>query len=258
MRMSQFSLILFAASLLIVTCSQVNAQPALTGLITGVRTNVYVKGDNVEKKFAIDLYLQIRNSTSDPLIVFGTGFFGNRKISFLSATSSVEDVCTINWVDSTKKNYSRNGYRDFDDYDFLMERLNTMDRLETPSGNGLVIVEPGSYLEFRETIEVDTGFEAIEPLLEKMIDDARKAHEVSQQKIRPTFRRAHTGSFTVGVKKAKSPYLQIEYELSSGSYKKDPNLLRTLQTRWSKFGKMPLNGDNYYLKSDPIVISLPN
>lgn len=258
MRMSQISIFLFATALILTSLPHVNAQPSLTGLITGVRTNVSVVGDTVEKKFAIDLYLQIRNSTNEPLIVFGRGFFGNRKISFLSATSSVEDVCTVDWAETMKKYNSRNGYRDFDHYDFLSPRLNTIERLDTPSGEGLVIIEPGSYLEFRESIEVNTGFEALESTLDELIEDARKAHEIRQRNVKPGFRRPLSESFTVGVKKAKSPYLQIEYELSTGSYKKDPNLLRTLQSRWSKFGKMPLNGDNYYLKSDPIVISIPD
>lgn len=258
MRMSVISISLLVVALILTSRSHVNAQPSLTGLITGVRTNVSVVGDTVKKKFAIDLYLQIRNSTNEPLIVFGRGFFGNRKISFLSATHSVEDVCTVDWAESMKKYNSRKGYLDFENYDFFTTELETIERLETPSGEGLVVIESGGYFEYRETVEVDTGFEALESSLDKMIEDARKAHESSQRNVKPRFRRPLSDSFTVGVKKAKSPYLQIEYELATGSHKKDPNLLRTLQSRWSKFGKLPLNGDNYYLKSDPIVISLPD
>lgn len=262
MRMSPISLIFPAIALIGLLSVHANGQPTITGNVLGIRAEALVDGDKIERKFTINLYLQIRNPSNHSLIVFHPDYFiGNKKVSFLSVTQTVEDVCTIDWVEAMRtrnKPRSPGSYSSYpENYDFLGQEFESLARMPVPRAFQFAIVAPEGYFEFRETVAVNTGFEVDEKILEKRIADERKAHDNFMLKIEPKFRRAFSGSFPIDVKKAKFPYLQIEYVLSAASFKKDPGLLSTLQNRWVEFGKLPLNGDTYYLKSEPILLSLP-
>lgn len=263
MRMSRIFHLVSVLILIAASSSYAVSQPSFTGLITSVRLKSVAKGDKITKKFAIDLYLQIRNPSTEPLILYrSSSFIGNKKISFLSASGSVEDVSTFNWsefqIAQNAERRARAVYRDPEDHDFFKEALYSLEKMEAPADFWFVTVAPESYFEFRDSVEIESGFDIDEVLLDKAIAKDKAKHDELMREFQPLSRRPFEKDYGLQFIKAKYPYLRIEYELSTGSFKKDPNLLRTLQTRWSKFGKMPLNGDNYYLKSDPIVISLPD
>lgn len=262
MRMFPISLTFSVIGLIGILSLSTVGQPIISGNILGISAEALVSGDRIEKRFTIDLYLQVRNPSNEPLILFRPDYFiGNKKVIFLSLTQTVEDVCTIDWVEAKRaKNKPRTpgGYTSYpENYDFLGQEFESLARMSAPRSSQFTIVPPDGYFEYRESVVINSGFDVDEKSLETTIADKRRAHERFMLTIEPRFRNSFYASIPVVVKKARSPYLQIEYGLSAASYKKDPGLFRTVQNRWVEFGNLPLNGDYYYLKTEPILISLP-
>ncbi|MBK7393486.1 MAG: hypothetical protein IPI64_09340 [Chloracidobacterium sp.] len=198
----------------------------LTGSVARRSAKVTLKDGKLKPEFTLLVYLQFRNDSSGPMIIFKPDYFrGNRNLVFLSSIANTADTTTLPWKDPWKNRY--------DSFGDLLRRL---DGASVPTGQ-MKIVEPSTSYEFHQTFTLEAGYTIDESA-------ARSAF--------PKLKR-DWGTIEAEIIKSEYPSFRVEFQVSSASYKEDPTLLRTLNSRWKKFGQLPLDGHNYILRSQPIV-----
>ena len=200
----------------------------LTGSIVSVKAKYDLESDKKNQiVFDVDLYLQFRNETDGPIIIFRPGgFFGNnfieKKITFLDGYSSRSESEKSSSV-APWKNISR---ADYDPFRYFKKELTASE----PPKEIFFIIEPGGYYECHDTLTVRRGYK-VELKPKQMPWEVPAIPEYSE--------------------------LRVQYHLSVND-RATEDTLGTIQTKWSKFGELPLdsNGD-YTVKSEIILNKLP-
>jgi hypothetical protein len=175
-------------------------------------------GNKVQYAFEVDLYLQFRNETDTPLMIFRPGgFYDKKKLVFMDTFSSKSD----------SEETTIFPFREY--YDPVPALLRELAAAE-PSKNVFVIIEPRGYYECRDTFTVQKGYK-----LE--VKPGQESWEVP-----PT---------------PESPELKVEYSLPLSNRYEASDALATAKRQWKKFGELLLdsNGD-YHVKSEIILNKL--
>lgn len=222
--------VVFILLLASVAFSQSNADRSLTftGTVISV-TPRWVSGENRNEVYDFDvkLYLQFRNDTDSPVIIFKPeNFDGQKKIEFLERIAtdrpSESPSTAIAW-----KNYDK--FRD------PIAVLVSTVRESVPHKFHFVIVDPGSYYECNEELRIKSGFTVqkspgLTPFLRPVLS------------VIPEFR-----SF------------RLQYYVSLNNRPEEDASLVSAQRRWSSYGRLVLDSSgDYNLKSEIILNKLPD
>jgi hypothetical protein len=206
----------------------------LTGSLVSVTPKINPDAKKPLFLYNLRLYLQLRNDANVPLFVIDLkGNIVARRIEFqesFDARTETGDISTrpSPWivpytVDSFYKNIKAENLL-WPITSFLSSRY------AKPPGNGLIVLEPGSYFEFIEEITVDDGFS-----LE--IKPRQGLQEVARNPPIPEY-----------------PGFRIEFRLSLKTHHPDDALFVNAQQRWKQFGHLVVdrNGD-FSVRSELIV-----
>ncbi len=227
-------LLLIFATALAVAGQSTSDRMSITGTITGIDARISQKEGDPTRTFAIKFYIQVKNTSSERLILFSPqAFFGTRTVEFLTPSGSVADKFSDDWA-------SRWGHDLPDGYDFLDSFFGRLDLAAAPP-TGLVVVEPDGYYEFQDTVVANVGYE---------IDETKANLQLAQLHKRFDGDVISTG---ILIKRSKHPYVRLTYAINAKPYKKDSELFKTLRSRWREYGWLPLNDDTYVLRSEPII-----
>ena len=205
-------------ALLLLSYSMTSAQKlandglVITGSVQGIRTKC-VDGKPLME---IQLYMQFRNDGVEPLIRIGSLNFFTTKVSYV-ADKLGDSAHTIVPADIVRYNpYSENpfGPASADDYDPFPYFVDNLDKSEP-----LSTISPGGYWEFQDTVWAKNGF-------------------------RTEIKSGATQKECEGIKTKPVPLyssFELEYHLSLKKFERRADLLTTLQTRWKRFGRLPLD-----------------
>ncbi len=211
--------------------------------ISGTVVNMGV-GCAYERPFAVvNLFMQVYNSSDEPVIFFQPDFHFRTRVLFSEGASSgltqkeiTGDVVTFNpYLDDPFSVATE------DDYDPQPEFIKSMSSLaksnDSTPGNGWLIIGPGRSHEFRTILMVKNGFH-FENILAK-----------KDQKCT-------TGSFRI---EPEHDAFRVEYSWSLKKYEGGEDLFFTLRDKWKPHGVLVLNSDgsliyrsNQILTPDPI------
>lgn len=201
----------------------------LNGTVIGIRSSE----KNGRLDYEVRLLMQFRNDGDKPLILIRHAFlFGKTKIDFLNRSLGsktrppdeseriVQSIVIPPWWSSY-----------YEDYDPLAASARSLDTPE-PTNRMCVILNPGAYHEFNQTVKLEQGF--------KLIDRAGQKLKVWDGEI--------------GLPFSEIPVFTIEFSLSLAKHHKDPDFLESLQRRWKRFGVLPLDANgNFTVKSERIL-----
>lgn len=228
-----FILIGIMALLPLVVMSQSTADDVVfTGTLLDVTGYVDSNSGKDKVSFDLRLYLQIHNNGTEQLILFRPDrFIGQKKIEFFRTSGALGAAKTIPWL---------NPFANLD-FDPLPSYIRKLAAAPEPDLEGFVIIPPGGYFEFRDTVTVDTGYEADRRQMAFVKKFAAESGTNSRIAV-------------AGTPTSEFPALSIEYSLSLKTHHEDPDFLKVLQTRWAAFGKLYLNGNgDFSIKTQTII-----
>ncbi len=206
--------------------SQTNSNHGLilTGSVISVNPIFdYGSRESDRHVYKVDLYLQFKNETAKPLIIFRPeGFFGKKKVVFLDGFSSKADseqaLAVPPWVQVYRV-----------DYDPFPSFLRELAATEPPKYE-FVIIAPGGYHECRETLTVQKGYK-----LERT--PKQKKHE--------------------GTAVPEYPELTVEYHLSLKDRHSDRDALEIAKRKWRQFSELVLDSDGDYTVKSEVILNKP-
>jgi len=205
---SALAFFLFCASLL-----QGQSTADLRVTLTGTITDVQPVFDFSSARFNILVYVQFKNESNTPLIIFTPrAFIGKKRLVFSEDFSSRRDS-----DESSDRSPTRDKYKLAEDDPFP----NFLRNLAAPEPDkyNFVIITPGGYYECFDKLTVAKGY-----FLEL---------RAGQDKYKATV-------------VADYPELKIEYYLSLNDRPPNTDALATAQRKWSKFGDLMLDANGDY------------
>ena len=224
------AVLMFLFAPLVICQTKANRGLVLTGSVVSVKPNFVSKSNDKEVyDFDVELYLQFRNDTDKPVIIFKPGdFYGQKKIAFLeqvaSKLNSEESSTVIAW----KNPY---GHFNYDPFPSFLRELTAPE----PAKYRFAIIAAEGYYECHETIRVETGYK-----LQKV--PGPKPYDSPRLFAIPEF-----------------PALRLEFYLSLKDRHEDADALGTAQRRWKKSGELALDSSgDYRVKSEVILNKLPD
>lgn len=231
-------ILLLAIAQFTVSAQSSAADLVLAGTTLEVNGTVDPSSGKDVYSYNVQLYLQLHNRGSNPVIVFRPDvFFGTRKLEFLNDSTESDEVIgastTIPWISPPKPT----------DPDPLLSFVKIIDALE-PNLNYFAIVQPGGYFEFRDRLTVNVGYE-VDDQIKKRIENIRKTNRMTE-----------ADGLRIGFSSPTSKFssLRIQYSLSLKKHHQDLDFLRRLQQRWKPVGNLLLDeSGNFILRSQLIV-----
>jgi hypothetical protein len=210
------------------------AQGQPNGLVfTGSVQKVGTRCINGERFAEVSVYLQFRNDSSSPVIVYRPTSLFNASVKYGSGDFArglvvVDSLSYRAWLDNP---WGTPTEEDYDPHRRIQRALDT----NTPSAAGLLTIEPGGYYEFYDTLWPKSGFKidftpskmpaGLDPNLQKLwIDQPCGAGHV---KITPEY-----------------SSLRIKYDLNLRKYPGATDFLEKLQQRWKPIGNFLLDSNN--------------
>jgi hypothetical protein len=201
----------------------------LTGSVLAVKPHYVARvGDKNKYDFDIELYLQFKNDTDKPIIIFNPqGFYGQKKISFFEQVARVPDSKETSAVIPWKNPYQDRDYY----YDPFASFLRWLYSSTKPSTYNNPIIDVGGYYECIETLRVSTGYRI------KSVPGP-KPYDI------PTL-------FAV----PEYASLRLEYFLSVRDRHEYPDALETAKRAWQEYGDLVLDSDGDYRVTSEIILN---
>jgi hypothetical protein len=204
--------------------SATNRGLVLTGSVYDVKPENASRSEKKDQyEFVLELYLQFKNESDSPYIIFKPdNFYGEKRISFLtplvSGTRSEDSTFSNVWTYPST----------YDPFPGFVKELEAAE----PAIFRFVIIEPGAYFECRETLRIKSGYRL----------EIKPNQKISEASPIPEFR-----AFT------------LEYYLSLSDRHEDYNPLTAARRKWKKLGQLILNSSgDYIVRSEIILNKLPN
>lgn len=217
----------------------------LNGSVYSVTPRINPNGNKPLFLYEVRFYLQLRNDSNVPLIVFKpTDDLLARRVEFLDGfdderPGSDGAIRASPWIVPFEESFAARYARDkrFVNYNphYAMGQQINFPSPPLHNTSRLLLLEPGSYFEFYETMTLEDGF-GLE------IKPRQGLHEI-----------------VTNLPKAVDPALRVAYKLSLKKHYPDDDLLKKLQDRWRKVGHLILdsNGD-FAITSNPVVTGSGN
>lgn len=229
--MIAFSILLTISSLNVVAQKEPKPGLVLTGALERPPKLTSPLEDRKKSVYEINVYMQMRNDTDEPIIVFRPeDFKGVKKIDFSSALrlkdrSVIASAFTFPW-----KNHLIGYEGEYQVMARFVERISS----DQPPSYTFEIIRPGGYFEFRDTFKIEFVDPAFDP---EYRDSDYWTKYVASKPI------------------ADFPSFTIEYNLSAKTLVSgDNDFLKNLQRRWRSIGNLVLNSSgDYSVRSDSIV-----
>ena len=207
-------------------------RPVLTGSIISVTPRINPDGPKPLFVYQVRLNLLLRNDTGETLILFRPSLdLVSRRLEFVDGYGEtlkpspwfvpldikLEELRKRNLSRSVPANSRENQFQTF------AKGLDT----QSPTQANLLKLEPGGFFEFSEVLT---------------IEDAYKLEVLPGQSLADVSTNSTIAVF---------PGLRIEYKLSLKSHHPNDGLLRTLRSRWSRFGRLVINdAGDFSLRSE--------
>ena len=210
----------------------------LTGSVVSVTPRINYEASKPLVSYELNLYLQLRNDASVPLIFFRpTGDVVGRRVlfqdSFGPATETGEiSLSSAPWIIpyTTGSPYApKDVARYLNQYYEILAKGMELPYIPLPRGT-VMILQPGEYYEYNEVVTVDDGF---------------KIEIKTRQSLRDVARNTPIAEY---------PALRIEYKLSLKKHHPNDALLRMVQPKWKQIGHLVVDhhGD-FSIQSDLIL-----
>lgn len=241
------SVILFLALASYAICQNTSEYLTTTGTIIDQGATTISYDGKRTTVFMLRISLQVKNNSKVPMLV-AKHVRGNRTVEFLSPSGAVVDKSS-NATSSIEELLGRVRFPQF-----LERRSDPVPRFlasisgdATPSEFRFTVVPPDGYYEFIDTFYLETGYEVAG-------ENGSQMDRLEQDRLKN--RGNLTGAFiklNSKVARSKHSYLRVEYRISPNGIVKDSNFFSVLQERWNRIGTLPLNGEDYVIRSEPIV-----
>jgi hypothetical protein len=238
-RLLALTLILFAASASGLPQGRKNGVE-LTGSVQGITTRC-IEG---ERYAELRVYLQFHNNTPSPVILYRPSSLFKASIEYSNGGSSGghQAIDSFRYQPGFTNPWGPPSEDGYDAHAGLLWALNKSD----PSTAGLLVIEPGGYHEFVDTLWPKSGF--------KIEFTPKKMPPNLNSNLRALWEREPCG---VGRTSVSSDYrsFRIKYDLFLRKYAGSSDKLRNLQSRWKSFGNLILAGnDDIMFETEEILL----
>jgi hypothetical protein len=205
--------------------SQNGGKIQLSGSVTSVTREITLVDNKQVPYFKVEVYLQFRNLTDRPLIIFKPGvFWGQKTIFFVdSLKTEVEGTSVFDriWKESGQ-------LQKYDPWKLNYKYMTTPE----PDENYFARIEPGSYYETHVDFLLENGFKA-------------------EQRIG----RTPTDVYFVTIPEYRE--IKLRYFLSTKTFPSHLVDFAALQNKWKKFGELVLDSDGDYSIESDIFLNKP-